>query len=128
MICAGDKTKLLVMCTKKLRESKLTKNNRKITLNVCGQYVEESNCEKLLGIYAENDLTWNTYLHGNNKTGHEKISGLLSQLSQRVGILTKVSKVLTADQFKTISNGIFTSKILYCLPLVHYIAIHGSKL
>ena len=117
MICAGDKTKLMVISTKQLRDSKLSSINREISLNVCGQHVTESSCEKLLGMYVENDLTWNIYLHGNDKTGSDKIIGLLTKLSQRVGILTRLSKILTQKQFKSISNGIFTSKLLYCLPL-----------
>ena len=117
MICAGDKTKLMVVGTKQMRDSKLVNNNKTLTVNVCGQQVQESSCEKLLGVYMENDLTWNVYLHGNDKTGSEKITGLLTKLSQRVGILSKLAKVLTFKQFKAVSNGIFTSKLLYCLPL-----------
>ena len=68
-------------------------------------------------MYVSNDLSWRTQLHGNNKTGKEKITGLLTKLSQRVGMLKRLSKVIPTDRLKDISEGIFTSKLIYCLQL-----------
>ena len=43
--------------------------------------------------------------------------GLIPKLSQRVGMLGKLNKYMTGDQFSMTSDGIFTSCLLYCLPL-----------
>ena len=121
MICAGDKTKLMIVSTKQLRDSKLTPINKSLSLNVCGQPVDESSSEKLLGMIVENDLTWIIYMHGNNKTDTEKITGLLMKLSQIIGILLKLSKVLTKQQFNSVSNGVFTSLLIYCIQVFGHV-------
>ena len=117
MVCAGEKTKLLVISTKELRQNKLTPNNKEIKVNVCGESIEETTDEKLLGIVISNDLTWKTYLYGNNKTGSDKIIGLLSKLSQRVGILSRLRRVMNNNQFRKVSEGLFSSKLNYCCQL-----------
>ena len=43
--------------------------------------------------------------------------GLITKLSQRVGILSKLSKVIPTKQFSNICEGLFTSKLNYCLQL-----------
>ena len=70
--------------------------------------VKESSDEKLLGIIISNDLTWKMHLYGNNLTGEDKIVGLVTKLSQRVGILSKLAKVMFPSQFRKVSAGIFT--------------------
>ena len=64
-----------------------------------------------------NNLTWTTFLHGNKLAGKDNIIGLLPKLSQRVGMLTRLSKYLSRKQFKAGCDGLFTSCLLYCLPL-----------
>ena len=56
MVCAGNKTKLLVIGTSQLRRSKLEKVNRVLHVNVAGAVIEETKSEKLLGIIVNNDL------------------------------------------------------------------------
>ena len=99
----------LIISTKELRQSKLTSIYKKIKVNVCGQNITESNSEKLLGIMIDNDLTFKTYLYGNDKTGSDKETGILTKLSQRIGIFKKLSSVVTRSQLKSISDGIFNS-------------------
>ena len=84
---------------------------------VCGEIIKETTDEKLLGMVISNDLTWKTYLHGNNKAGNEKIVGLLSKLSQRVGILSRLRRVMNNSQFRNVSEGLFSSKLIYCCQL-----------
>lgn len=43
--------------------------------------------------------------------------GLVQQLSQRTGIINKLSKQISPDKLKAIVDGIFYSKLSYCLPL-----------
>ena len=66
---------------------------------------------------VQNDLKFKTYINGNDKKGDEKITWLLTKLSQRVGILKQLSKVLTIPQFKAATHGIFNSKLIYCLQV-----------
>ena len=60
---------------------------------------------------------WNTLLHGNKLTGAEKEIGLLKKLSQRIGMIKQLNKFMSQSQLKSICSGMFTSKLLYCLPL-----------
>ena len=62
-------------------------------------------------------MSWNTFLYGNKETGSNKTIGLLSQLSQRIGMLKNISKYMNRTQLNSVINGLFTSKPLYCLPL-----------
>ena len=115
MLCSGDKTKLLLVGTMGLKKSKL--ENRTLTVKVGENLVEETSDEKLLGILMSNSLSWNKYLYGNKKQGKEKVIGLIPKLSQRVGMLSKLNRYMTREQFKQTSDGIFTSCLLYCIPL-----------
>ena len=62
-------------------------------------------------------MSWNVFLHGNTLTGVDKEIGLLKTLSQRIGMIKQISKFMSQSQLKTICSGMFTSKLLYCLPL-----------
>ena len=115
MLCSGDKTKLLIVSTREQRTSKL--NDKKISITVCNKVTEESEDEKLLGILMSNNMTWNAYLYGNKMTSKDKIVGLLPKLSQKVGMLSKLNKFMTRSQFRLTCEGLFTSCLLYCLPL-----------
>jgi hypothetical protein len=117
MLCSGEKTKLLVVGTKELRAARLGPDNRVLSVEVCGQEIVETNDEKLLGIIMSNDLTWNTHLYGNKLQGKDKLAGLIPQLSQRVGILKNLSRVMSTKQLRNTCSGIFTSKLLYGLPV-----------
>ena len=125
MVCSGDKTKLLVVGTSEMRQSKLISKGRTLQVEVCGKVIKESSDEKLLGVVMSNNLTWKTHLHGNKLTGPDKITGLLPQLSQRVGMLRQLSKLMSKKQFRNTCDGIFTSKLLYCVQL--YMNVWGLK-
>ena len=111
------KTKLLVVSTKELRDRKLTLHRTELTVNVCGSEIQESDHKKLLGMIVQNDLKFKTYLNGNTRKGDETITGLLSKLNKRVGILKQLAKVLSPNQLKSASHGIFNSTLIYCLQL-----------
>ena len=117
MLCSGEKSKLLVVGTKELRAARLEAANKILSVHVCGQEIIETSDEKLLGIVMSNNLTWNTQLYGNKLQGKEKLVGLVPQLSQRVGMLKTLSKVMTKEQLRKTCSGIFTSKLLYGLPV-----------
>ena len=80
--------------------------------------IEETSDEKLLGVIMSRNMTRNTHLYGNKKTGKDTIQGLVPQLSQRVRLIAQLSKVMTKIQLKTTISDIFTSKLLYGIQLV----------
>ena len=109
MCVAGEKSKLLIIGTKKLRDLKLS---QPIEIQVDGKKKRDTRSEKLLGVVINNKLTWQEHLHG--ETWREGISnsvGLITQLSQRVGIIERLSKFMTRKRLKLFSQGIFFSKI-----------------
>ena len=112
MVCSSDKTKLLIIGTKANRKSKLENDNMKIQVRVCGDIIEESQSEKLLGIIVNNNLNWKDHLHGNKEN-----TGLLTKLSRTVGVLKKMRKIMPIKIFKQSVSSIFTSKLIYCLTV-----------
>ena len=51
---AGNKSKLLVIGTKKMRETKIIRETK---ITVDGKEITETNSEKLLGVVVNNTLT-----------------------------------------------------------------------
>ena len=108
MVCSSDKTKLLIMATYKNRYQKLSLENKELSVKVCGETKSESVSEKLLGITVNNLLTWRHHFYGD-----EENTGLMKQLSKRIGMLKQIRKYVTTSRFKIIMNGMFTSKLIY---------------
>ena len=119
MACAGDKTKLLVIGTRKMRRSKLSDGNEEILLKVTvdGNEVHATHSEKLLGLIVNSEMTWKDYLYGEKWRNKDNFKGLLPQLSQRVGMLKRLVRIVPKKKFQTLSQGIFNSKLLYCLQV-----------
>ena len=115
LVCSGSKTKLLIVTTTAMRLSRLT--GRQLAIQVGGKTVKESECERILGILANNKLTWHHHMFGDQTDPNKPIPGLISQLSRRVGMLARISSLVPYDRFKLLVNGLFMSKLLYCLPL-----------
>jgi hypothetical protein len=99
LVCCGQKTKLLIMGTAALRQSRI--KNKNITI-IAGHEVMEAESEKLLGMIINNRLTWHDHLYGN-----EEHTGLVTKLSQRAGIICKLSHMMPKDRLRTIAEGIF---------------------
>ena len=116
MACAGDKTKLVVIGTKQMRKNKLNEEN-KLKVTVDGNEVYATHSEKLLGLIVNSEMTWKDYLYGEKWRNKDNFIGLLPQLSKRVGMLKKLVKIVPMKKFKTLSQGIFNSKLLYCLQV-----------
>ena len=112
LVCSGSKTKLLVIGTREMRQSKLVSTNTKIVINVGGHQVEESQSERLLGLVVNNTMTWYNHLHGNDE--HK---GLIPKLCQRAGLVRKLSGVMPADRLRIVANGTFFSLLSYGLQL-----------
>ena len=106
---AADKSKLLIIGTQQLRCSKTL---NKISIDVKGEPIQESNSEKLLGLVINNQLTWKDFLYGDQNN-----QGLVPQLSKRVGMLKSLSKHIEKENLKPFVNSIFYSKLNYCLAV-----------
>ena len=104
LVCSGSKTKLLVIGTREMRQSRLLNNNLRLTITVAGHQVEETESERLLGLIVNNTMTWHNHLYGN-----EEHAGLISKLSQRAGLVRKLSWVMPPDRLRIVANGIFFS-------------------
>ena len=106
---AGEKSKLLVIGTRQLRNQKLNVN---MSITIDGKEVCESTSEKLLGVVINNELTWKNHLYGDDES-----EGLVPQLSKRIGILKRLSSKMSKERLKQFASGIFYSKLSYCLPV-----------
>ena len=103
---------LLVIGTKELRKANLIDQNKSLEIEVAGHTVKESDSERLLGLVVNNTMTWKNHLYGNidNK-------GLITKLSQRAGIIQKLSYIMPSDKLNTIAEGIFFSLLNYCVEV-----------
>ena len=108
LVCSGEKTKLLVIGTSELKLSRITKKNITFNITVAGHEVTDSSSEKLLGMIINDKLTWTNHLYGNDQ--HE---GLVTKLSKRAGIISKLSYMMPKDRLKTMAEGIFFSLLTY---------------
>ena len=106
---AGDKSKLLIVGTKKLKASKGAAEAKIVVDN---KEIIETTSEKLLGVVVNNELTWKNHLYGDKE--HE---GLIPQLSKKIGMLKRLSKFMSKDKLKHFVSGLFYSKLSYCLPV-----------
>ena len=111
-MCSGSKTKLLIVGTKELRRSKLTKRDISIEITVDGHPVKESESERLLGVLVNNVMTWEHHLYGN-----EEHRGLVQKLSQRSKLIWKLSLVMPKKNLKMMAEGIFFSLLNYCIEV-----------
>ena len=113
MCVAGHKSKLLIVGTKELRRSKL--DRREPSIKVDGKIVKETQSEKLLGVILNNKMTWKEHLYGETwRTEEVNQQGLIPQ---RLGILRKISSVASKEKLSMLAQGLFYSKLSYCLPL-----------
>ena len=112
LVCSGSKTKLLVVGTKELRRSKLTSKNKILKIKVAGHEVIESNSERLLGLVVNNTMTWENHLYGN-----EEYSGIVSKLSQRTGMIKRLSKIMPKERLTVFAEGMFFSLLNYCIEV-----------
>ena len=118
LVCSGGKTKLLVNGTAVNRRFKLDRIDKVLSIQVCGKTVKESSNEKLIGVIINNKGTWRDHLHGfNNEEEGIKELGLIKNLSKRVGLLRNMRKYLSDNKFNMICNGLFYSKLIYCLSV-----------
>ena len=106
---AGEKSKLLVIGTKKMRSAKMTEE---LKIKVDNKEIVETSSEKLLGIVVNNELSWKNHLYGDADN-----EGLVQHLSRRIGVMKKMARVMDRKNLQFFASGIFYSKLNYCLPV-----------
>ena len=96
--CNDDKTNILVM--------KQGNVNETLTFNIGESKIEESEDEKLLGVWVSNDLKWTHHL--------EKLE---SKLRSKLYLLRKLEQTLPKSILKKVAEGLFSSNLRYALGL-----------
>ena len=99
---AGNKSKLLVIGTSRLRASKLT---TKMNIKVDNQEIIETSSEKLLGLIINNELTWKNHLYRDDEN-----EGLVQQLSKRLGVMKEMARVMNRNNLEFFQVACSTQK------------------
>ena len=97
----ANKTKCLVTGTKQ----KLSIQTYQPNLIINSKVLQNSSCEKLLGVKIDNTLNWKN-----------QIDQVCANISSRIYLLSKIKKFLDINARKTYYNG-------YILPLIDYCCI-----
>ena len=98
----ADKTHLLTVGTSR----RLQSLENKVQVVMDGYTLEESKVETLLGCQIEPGLKW-----------HKHIEELVKKLRKRLTGLAHLRNILPFNLRKTITEGMFTSVLAYCLPV-----------
>ena len=101
-----DKTHLVVMASNKKREFM----NIQVSINTPSTVVQASKCERLLGVDINENMKWHDYVLYSK-------SSLLKSLHTRLNALKQIRNYASFKTRLMLANGIFCSKLLYCLPL-----------
>ena len=102
-----DKTKLIVMNSGRPRVAEAAS---KVIIRTTTEPVQPIKSEKLLGCIIQEDLKWSCHLRDSDVN-------VISVLNKRIGALKTLRKVASFKQRRTLGNGIFMSKLLYCMNL-----------
>ena len=116
MVIAPDKTKLVVSATKELRSARLP--TRLLAVKVGQNVITATPSEKLLGVVLGSDLTWSAHLWGESWRTEKNNTGLIPQLIRRLGLLKHLARLSSKGKMRSFVPAMFTSKILYALPLI----------
>ena len=81
-----------------------------ITIKIGGEEITQEKSAKLLGITFDDDLKWNSQIHGKG--------GLVSSLNQRLFGIRRLKNTLKYDGLIKVADSLFTSKLRYGLQLM----------
>lgn len=125
LVCSGEKTKLVIIGTAEQKR----KLQNKLEINFYGETVKESESEELVGLVINGELTWKHYLYGEKcrPKKEDNFTGLILKLSKRVGLLKQLRNKMNNKTFNMISNGIFTSLLIYGLPVFGNVWINNAS-
>ena len=107
MCLNADKTHLLVTGTSQRMKKMDIHENLNIVMDGFKLSESEEHSEYLLGVYIQADLKWT-----------KQIDELKSKLKTRLTGLSTIRNIVTSLDFrKQIAEGVFTSILVYCIPL-----------
>ena len=84
----------------------LVSSCEKIKIEIGDFEIENSKCEKLLGVHFDNRLTFDYH-----------ISGLCKKASKKINALARVSQYMNLSKREILMNAFFDSEFKYC-PLI----------
>ena len=84
----------------------LISGNENITINVDGNIIEKSICEKLLGVKVDYKLNFN-----------EQLDSIFKIAGRKVNALSRILPYMSFEKKRILMNSFFTSQFNYC-PLV----------
>ena len=84
----------------------LSETGEEHNINIGNECITNSTCEKILGVYFENKMTFNT-----------RVTKLCKKASQKLHALARVSNLISFKQRKIIMNAFVSSQFNYC-PLL----------
>ena len=116
MVLAPKKTKLVLSTTPELRAARYS--NLNLTIKVGGMTIYPTCSEKLLGVIISSDMSWDKHLWGETWRDSKNWPGVIPQLIGRLGLLKHLSKLSSKQKLRSFVPAMFTSKLLYALPLV----------
>ena len=102
----ADKTHLIVTGTSQRMVRMNIQEDLDIVMDGFQLAESEEKYETILGVQIQPDLKWT-----------KQIDELQSKLKTRLTGLSKVRNILSLKNMKTIAEGIFTSVLIYCIPL-----------
>ena len=103
----GDKIHLMLMMNDQARRSN---PDIKISLKIENEIIETSETEKMLGGFIHQNLKWTEHIQNNKES-------LIRSLTTRLHALYKICHISNFKTRKMIAEGIFSSKLIYLMPL-----------
>ena len=100
------KTHLLVLTSSRKRQNEVFN----VRINTTTEVTTPSWSEKLLGVWIHEDMKWQEHILDSENS-------LIRALVIRINALKRIKHVASFKFRLIIANGIFISKLLYCLPL-----------
>merc|ERR1711888_44663 len=92
MVVMQGKSKLVICTTRDLRRARIQHLPNGIWVQ--GKLAPPTQSERILGIYLDQSLIWETHFWGENWRYADNFPGIVSQLMGRAGLLTKLLKIL----------------------------------
>ena len=116
MVIAPAKTKLRLTSNNQIKTALIKEFDFRV--KVLDNEIRPMPSEKLLGVILSDDMTWLPHMWGESWRDKDNARGLIPDLIKRIGLLRYLARGSSRSKIKSLVAGMFTSKILYGLPLV----------
>ena len=115
MVVSPGKSKLIICTTRDLRRARI--QHLPDGVWVQGNLVAPTQSERILGIYLDQSMSWETHLWGENWRETDNFPGIVSQLMGRAGLLVRLSRELPRSTMPSLVAGIFVSKLTFAMQI-----------